>query len=285
MTDDDLPALGIGTCPRPSPLAPSIIRLVMVLAMALPAGGCVSRREQGTFTRAFEFGRDTFAFSNELFWVYKIDPATGKTTHEWREPPPTYAQHCFVLARSARQFFQHARFDECLPRADEDTYRKLIRQVVARDPRHELGPTNKVIFPGFPDLHGFSAANEGLLKAECGSMWQSYFQRGHWRMIWSFTTSHQRRMAQQLIDSIKKNRPPVVHLAHFPRLQINHALLFYDVRRCPEGWEFAAYDPNFSATPSKVFFQEKEGCFYFPAQSYFSGGKVDVYEIFYRWNY
>ena len=261
------------------------VGFLFLLAMPLLVGGCATRREPETFTRAFEFGRDTFAYSNQLFWVYKIDPATGKTTHEWREPPPTYAQHCFVVARSARQFFQHAEFDGSLPRTDEPTYRKLIRRVISLDPRHELAPTNKVTIPGFCSLHEFSSSYEDLLKAECGSMWKSYFQRGNWRMIWFFTSGQRRRMAQQLIESIKRNRPPVVHLAHFPRLQINHALLFYDAQPSPEGWEFSAYDPNFSATPSKVFFREKEGRFYFPPQSYFPGGEVDVYEIYYRWNY
>ena len=261
------------------------LTLLVLLVMALLGGGCASRREPGTFVRRFEFGRDTFAYPNQLFWVYKIDPATGKTTTEWRDPPPDYAQHCFVMARTARQFFQHVRFDQDLPRADEATYRKLIRQVVARDPRHELGLTNKVIIPGFASLHDFSEAHEDLLKAECGSMWKSYFQRGHWRMIWHFSEKQQRRMLQQLIDSIENNRPPVVHLAHFPRLEINHALVFYDVHCTEEGWEFAAYDPNFHATPSRVIFREKEGRFYFPPQSYFRGGTVDVYEVYYRWNY
>jgi hypothetical protein len=269
---------------RNCPFARSL-RLTVVSTLLLLAVGCASRRDPDTFVRPFDFSRDTFAYSNELFWVYKMDPATGKTTHEWREPPPTYAQHCFVMARSARQFFQHARFDESLPRADEATYRKLIREVVSRDPRHELGATNKVVIPGFNSLHEFSAAYEALLKAECGSMWQSYFQRGHWRMIWFFTSGHQRRMAQQLIDSIQRNRPPVVHVAHFPRLQINHALLLYDARQSTNGWEFTAYDPNFSSTPSTVYFREKDGLFYFPPQSYFPGGDVDVYEIFHHWNY
>ena len=259
---------------------------LLLFALGFFAGGCAfPRREPGTFNRKFEYGRDTFAFSNQLFWVYKIDPNTGKTTHEWRVPPPNYAQHCFVVARSARQFFQHARFDATLPPTDEPTYRKLVHRIIALNPRHELGPTNKVVIPGFASLHEFSAAYEDLLKAECGSMWQSYFQRGHWRMIWLFTAGQQRRMARQLIESIEKNRPPIVHLAHFPRLQINHALVLYDVQRTAEGWHFTAYDPNIATGPSTVMYREDEGRFYFPPQSYFPGGRVDVYEIFHRWNY
>lgn len=264
----------------------AVLVAVHLAMLAMLAGGCAtSRREPGTFSRPFEFGRDTFAYSNELFWVYQVDSATGKTRHDWREPGPDYAQHCFVVARSARQFFQHARFDASLPPTDEPTCRRLVRRVMARDPRDESVGAGKVLLPGFSNLHEFSRAYEDLLKEECGSMWQSYFQRGHWRMIWPFPARHQRRTAEELVASIRSNRPPVVHLAHFPRLQINHALLLYGVKESDEGWEFTAYDPNFATEPSRLYFRRGEGRFYFPPQSYFPGGRVDVYEIFHRWNY
>lgn len=61
--------------------------------------------------RRFQFERDTFAFHNELVWEYRFDPATCRPTTCRNEPPPTYAHRCFVMVRSARQFFYHARFD------------------------------------------------------------------------------------------------------------------------------------------------------------------------------
>ena len=84
--------------------------------------------------RRFEFERDTFAFANELVWEYRCDPATQKMISRRNEPPPTYAHRCFVMVRSARQFFYHARFEPA-PVADEQTYRRLIREVVSRSPR------------------------------------------------------------------------------------------------------------------------------------------------------
>ena len=77
----------------------------------------------------------------------------------------------------------------------------------------------------------------------------------------------------------------MVHVAHFPRLQINHALVLYDVRSTEAGWEFAAYDPNFSHEPTRLEFRSAESRFYFPLQPYFIGGKVDVYEVYHRSNY
>lgn len=260
--------------------------IVLLFAIALLGTvGCASQKVAGTFSRPFALGQDSFSFSNQLFWVYRIDPATGKTTHERRHPSPDYAQHCFVVARSARQFFQHATFDPKLPATDEPTYRNLVRKIITLDPRHELGPAGKIVIPGFANLHEFSAAYEDLLKKECGSMWQSYFQRGHWRMICGFSSNQQRKMAAQLADSIHRNRPPVVHLSHFPRLNINHALLLYSVTEVPSGWEFLAYDPNSPTTPNRLLFDREKGRFIFPPQNYFAGGTVDVYEVYYRWNY
>lgn len=257
----------------------------MALAVAVMAGCALPRREPGAFPRSFEHGRDTFAYSNELFWTYQVDPKTGRTFHQWRKPSPDYAQHCYVVSRSARQFFQFAKFDPSLPTTDERTYRRLVRRVIATNPRHELNATNRVVIPGFASLHEFSAAHESLLKQECGTMWQSYFQRGNWRMIWHFSTRHQRRTADDLVKSIQRNRPAIVHVAHFPKLQINHALVLYAAQKNDEGWEFIAYDPNFATTPSHLYFREATGRFFFPPQSYFPGGVVDVYEIFHRWHY
>jgi hypothetical protein len=270
--------------PRAAQGQGTIVWFLLGFILLLAVGCATAHREPGTFSRPFEFGHDTFAYSNELFWVYDVHPETGKTFHHWREPSPDYAQHCYVVSRSARQFFQHAHFDPTLPATDEPTYRRLVQRVISLDPRHEFG-TNKIVIPGFTNLHDFSYVFEDLLKAECGSMWQSYFQRGHWRMLLHFSEHHQRRTARELVESIRHNRPPLVHLAHFPRLQINHAILLYEARDTPEGWDFTVYDPNSSTQPAHLFFREAEGRFYFPPQSYFPGGIVDVYEIYCRWNY
>ena len=54
----------------------------------------------------FIFGQDSFAYPNGLVWRYDFDPETGRTTHQRDESPASgYTHHCFVVARSARQFF------------------------------------------------------------------------------------------------------------------------------------------------------------------------------------
>src|ERR1041385_5139224 len=118
--------------------------------------------------RRFEFARDSFAFANELIWEYRFDSATAKTTFTRREPKPDYAHRCFVLTRAARQFLYHARFDARQPVADEETYRRLIGEVVSRNPRAPCEPGREIVIPGYECLRQFSEARELALKAECG---------------------------------------------------------------------------------------------------------------------
>src|SRR5687768_8375310 len=77
-------------------------------------------------TRTFDFFRDTFAFRNELVWQYLIDEKTGAVTTRKNDPPPTYAHHCFVLVRAAKQFNLHARFDPTRPESSPADYAKKI---------------------------------------------------------------------------------------------------------------------------------------------------------------
>lgn len=263
----------------------TICRIGLLLLLALGAAGCASSARDASFARPFVFGHDNFSYANDLMWVYYKDPATGKMRHKDREPSPDYTHHCFPVARSARQFFQHARFDPTLPVVDERTYRRLIRQVVKTSPRKLLKPEEQIVIPGFPDLFAFSQAHEKLLKQECGGAWQSYFQRGHWRMIMPFSRNHQSRTAARFQESIRRNRPLVVHVVRFPSLVINHAIVIFDVREKDGVLEFAVYDPYDPLKPATLTFVPKERRFYFPANDYFVGGRVDAYEVFCSWNY
>ena len=76
-------------------------------------------------TPRFQFDRDTFAFANELVWEYRLDPGAGTMTTFCNDPPPAYTHRCFVMARSARQFWHHARFDPSLPVADAGPHQNV----------------------------------------------------------------------------------------------------------------------------------------------------------------
>src|SRR2546422_351706 len=110
---------------------PSAMSLAALLFFSVLLVGCASPHQLDTASnRPFDFETDTFAFPNELTWTYEYD-AQGKWTTHTRKPKPDYSQHCFVVARSTRQFYLNARFDPSRPVADQATYRRLIRRVVS----------------------------------------------------------------------------------------------------------------------------------------------------------
>ena len=123
------------------------------------------------------------------------------------------------------------------------------------------------------------------LKAECGGAWQSYFQRGNWRMVFPFSRASQKKTAGRLLDDLKDNRPPVVHVVRFPQLTVNHAVLVFDAQEAKDKILFSFYDPNQPDCPHTLTFDRASKNFVFPASNYFPGGRVDVYEIYRGWNY
>ena len=230
--------------------------------------------------RTFDFQKDTFAYANELVWEYHFDDR-GKWISQPREPKPDYTHHCFVVARSARQFFEYARFDPAQPVANGEVYRKLIHQVIAIDPRHELPDAKKMqSIPGYSDLRSFSEAQPQLLQAGCGSAWQSYLQRGHWRMIMPFSRRHQQHTMERLQAALQQHHPPVVHVVRFPQLTINHAVVLFDVTETEREVVFSVYDPNKPERPAQLTYDRAGRTFRFPGNDYFPGGRVDIHDIY-----
>jgi hypothetical protein len=262
-----------------------LFRILALVLTSLALSGCASSQSSSARApRPFDFSRDTFGYPNGLVWEYHFDDA-GRRTVRRREPASSYTHHCFVVVRSARQFFKYARFDPTQPRCDEETYRGLIRRVISLSSRGEIPEANKVIIPGYADLREFSLAQEHLLQAACGGAWRSYFQRGHWRMIFPFSRSHQERIANQLTKALAENRPPVVHLACFPSLAINHAVLVFHALETDTKINFSAYDPNNPEQHALLTYDRRTRTFYYPRNPYFAGGPVDVYQIYHAWNY
>ena len=228
----------------------------------------------------FAFERDTFAFANELVWEYRLDPATGTMSTVRNQPPPAYAHRCFVLVRSARQFFYHARFEPALPVADAASYRRLIGEVVARSPRRPSPEAERVAIPGYDCLRAFSREQEPLLKAQCGGAWQSYVLRSHWRMVFPISRAHQDRMARQLSSAFEHKPDPIVHLVRFPQLTINHGITLFGLEEQHPLLRFRAYDPNTPGRPSELVYDRGQQTFFFPQNHYWAGGRVDVIEVY-----
>jgi hypothetical protein len=250
--------------------------LIVLLAAAFLTG-CATPQRQLALDRPFNFATDSFAFENELVWEYYFDEE-GRWTNRRREPAADYTHHCFVVARAARQFFQHAHFEPDLPKASDKEYRQLIRTVVRQKP--STIPRSRFVIPGFSNLREFSAAKAKLLQEECGGAWRSYLQRGHWRMMLPFTKAQQKQMVERLKQRLDNNVPPIVHIVNFPSLSINHALLLTGYSDENGKTVFHAYDPNNNQRPIELTFEAEERSFYYPANDYFHGGRVDIYEIY-----
>ena len=233
--------------------------------------------------RRFEFERDTFGFPNELVWEYHFDEATRTTTARRRVPAPDYVHRCFVLVRAARQFLYHARFAPAAPRAGDDTYDRLVRAVLARSPRRPSGAAEKVVIPGFAGLRELSIARPELLKRTCGGAWRSYVLRSHWHVVMPVSRRHQHRTARALLEAVRQDGAPIVHLLRFPSLAINHGMVIFDGARTGEGAVFRAYDPNDPERPARLHYDARRRTFSLPANHYWRGGDLNVFEIFRRW--
>lgn len=225
--------------------------------------------------RRFDFFHDTFAFPNELVWEYRID-ANGQTTTFKNDPPPTYAHHCFVVVRAAKQFFLHARFDPSSQKLSDSEYAARVRRLMHRSAEHES--SEKILIPGFANLREFSKNHKHLLQSNCGGAWQSYVQRGNWRMVFPFSRTHQEREVKKLLSRIKS--APIVHVVTFPRLGINHGIMLFDATDSEDQVEFRGYDPNIIDRPVSLFFDKNSRTFNFPRNHYFAGGNINVYQIY-----
>ncbi len=256
--------------------------LPIVLVLALAAGCATPARSPQP--RRFAFGKDTFAFANELAWEYFYDE-NGDWTSRKCDPAPEYALHCFPMARACREFFLNAKFDPEQRRLTPEAYRKQVHRIVAIDSRKSLPADQRIVIPGYADLHSFSRDHESLLKQECGSAVSSYFQRGHWRMVWPFTGSQQEQTAEQLLRGLEANWPPIIHVLVFPKLSINHAVLVFGAEQTAGGIRFHIYDPNYPGSPGTLEYDRELKSFQLPANSYFHGGRVRVYEVFRSWDY
>lgn len=257
-----------------------MIALILVLTT-----GCASTARRQPINHQFELGRDSFSYANELLWEYEPDPLTGKMNTRPRDPKPTYRNYCFVMARAARQFFDFAEFDPTQPQADEPTYAQLIRKVISRDPRSDPSRKPPIVIPGYANLHEFSRAHEAQLKELCGSNWQSFVQRGHWRVVFPFSDGHQAGMAQRLQHELGRGIAPVVHLIRFPEQTINHGVLVYRATETLEGVQLLCYDPNNPEKSLELNYRREDQRFYTPQNSYYIGGRVDVYEVYRNWLY
>ena len=258
---------------------PRVLALVLLACLA----GCATRRPSVPGRAPFAFPDDAFAFANITVWEYDADPATGDIAWRPRQPPPDFSLRCGTMARLARQFWANARFDADAPKVDEATYERLVSQLIDSDSRRPAAPP--VVIPGYRNLHEFSAAHRELLVRVMAGPWQSYLQRGNWRMIFPFPPGHQRDQAARLLDALAQGWPPVVHVLRYPRTTINHMVLVYAAEETPSEIRFHVYDPNDAEKTVMLTWDRAAELFNYSTTPYFPGGPVRAYEVYDGWLY
>ena len=226
--------------------------------------------------REFDLHRDTFAFSNDTAFQYGVDEQ-GKLHFSLRKKPADFAHRCFVLTRAVLQFRQFARFEPQTPRLSRDEYRLRIKQI-CRVPVWS-SRLERIVIPGYADLHSFSAAYEGLLKENLGNWLPSYFRVGNWRMTMGHLRVGQAAAARWLSASLDRGQPRALYLARFPSM--NHVVIPYAQQREAGGnISFTVYDPNYPNEPSWLFYRASARSFEFEPRWYFPGGRVNVMRVF-----
>lgn len=244
------------------------ITIALLLTWAVPQG----------VARPFDLKRDVFSFSNDTVFAYGVDEA-GKLHINQREKPAEFSHRCFVLGRGVLQFWQFAEFAPKKPKLSRDEYHRLIRKL-CRIPVWSKGPRERLVFPGFADLHSFSAAYEGLLKEDLGNWLPSYLRVGNWRMTMGHLRAGQASAADWLLKSVRdEHRLRAIYIARFPWM--NHVVIVYGAKPLPGGdIRFTVYDPNYPSEPGWIDYHAKERSFDFQKRWYFPGGRVNVMRVF-----
>ncbi|HSE96536.1 MAG TPA: hypothetical protein VLD61_11645, partial [Methylomirabilota bacterium] len=143
----------------------------------------------------FAVGRDTFAFAN---LVRAERPGLNDA----------FANYCLIMARAAGQFYRFARFDPQAPAVSSGEYTRLTRAVLDREVWAPPVPAaERVVVPGYPDLHAFSRAQEAAIKAAFGSNVLSMMHPRTWRVAVALWPQHQAGVAHALRDEVDAGRP------------------------------------------------------------------------------
>jgi len=249
-----------------------------LLAGVLALAGCAV--PEPATRPPFHFESDTFAYTNDNYWHYELGPRSGAPIVKHRLEGVDHGQRCTIMSRVARQFLYAAHFEPDAPRVSEAEYRSLVREVLDTSPRLDRPLVPPVVIPGYKDLRSLSREQEHMMKEELGGRWTGYFQRGNWRMIFAFSPRHQRSTARALVEDLERGHLPLVHIANFPRIDINHTALVLSLTETPVAIHFEVYDPNNAGGPESLVFDRATATFRYARTVYFPGGPAKVYEVY-----
>jgi len=211
------------------------------------AGCAIRRTALPVVERPFQFENDTFAFANELKWVYAFDDTTGQCRASRRQPPPD--TRCAVSSSPGPPGNSRAcPVRSRLPVADGRNLSGPGGPGRVPQPLRGLGAGRARGHPGLPESAPVQRGAANDSQGAVWRAWQSYVQSGHWRMILPFTRRHQeKRPAARCHRSRRTRRRGSPGPVSEPT--INHAVVL--VRRARDGQRYGVprVDPT---TPRAV---------------------------------
>lgn len=217
----------------------------------------------------FSFASDTFAFANLI---------------RARQPdvPDLYANYCFVMARSLRQFFRFARFDPEAPPLDHAGYVRRVRLVVARPPWASAPPPDdRVVIPGYANLREFSRAEEAAIKEGLGPRFLTLVHWTNWRVTFPVSRAHQQRVAEEIEAELGAGRLAQLLVTNWPKPELNHTLVAFEYRERGEAVEFIVWDPNDPAEPGTITFDRVALRFWATHVYDTAPGPIRVFRMYY----
>ena len=230
------------------------------------------------WSKPFNFQTDTFAFANQTYFDYKPVSDTEIKISRRRGYLADYSRHCFQLCRAVLQFHQFAEFRPDLLKVSELEYQKLVRRL-SKIPVWSSGPREKVVVPGYPDLHSFSSEHSLMLEKNLGVWWPSFWRIGNWRIVLPVPRSGQERVANWLRSELDAGRIRAVYITRFK--PINHCLIPYHYAPESNGdLVFDVYDANQPGKLVQLTYRASARSFYLDKTWYYSRGLINVLRLY-----
>ena len=230
--------------------------------------------------RPFKYLTDSFSFANETVWNY-VDGTVKDNTPDATAKKRDYTRRCFVVTRAAVQFWKFARFDPEGAPLPNDQLAARIRQVTGRDVwMPMLPPAQRIVFPGYANVRGISAANPGVFQANIGLGWPVYFRAGNMPIVVPIGRDTESELNREIFHDLQMNYPTIVWLYKFPSLDINHVLVVISGKHEDGKYHYQVYDPNYTNGPKNLDYDEAGRTFSYQRTFYFKGGPVTVRAIY-----
>jgi hypothetical protein len=254
------------------------MRLFFPLILLGFFAGCAHLPPSQIAERPFLFKKDTFAFENQLLWDYQ----DGERQLNQSSSEKEYVHRCFVMSRSAVQFWKFARFEPKLSRFSKEELVSCIRKISQRDVwKDPLPELEKWVVPGYANLYEFSKTEGELLREHIGKGWPTFFRLKNSLILFPPSKTHQENTCKEIETALEYRHPMILWLCDIPKREINHVVVVYEKSgRTGSDSLYSVYDPNIPDAPQKLTYDPKSQTFSFQKTFYFKGGPVSVRPIY-----